>query len=246
MTLQDRSTRSTLGKRLSLVTEPQRPGSRVRRTGSAGLIAAAVLVAGGVAAPAVAAPAAARATTGLSARTAGSGTAPASEAARASRTTPAARAPRCTGENRPGRLVTVRGMPTATRTTARALIGAAVRCQSRELARRAERDSTRLSFGIVTPREFFALPEKEVKYRYLVDALVKSRPAYEKLSGYYVWPRVSTAQGARDPKAWDEAVSAGLLTRAQARDMRAQGTGYLGWRVLIDADGGWGAFIGGD
>ena len=54
------------------------------------------------------------------------------------------------------------------------------------------------------------------------------------------------ARGARDPKAWDEAVSAGLLTRAQARDMRAQGSGYLGWRVLIDADGGWGAFIGGD
>ena len=57
---------------------------------------------------------------------------------------------------------------------------------------------------------------------------------------------LSTARGARDPKAWDEAVSAGLLTRAQARDMRAQGSGYLGWRVLIDADGGWGAFIGGD
>lgn len=261
MTLQERSTRSTgspLGRRRSPVTEPGRPGSRVRRTGSAGLIAA-VLVAGGVAAPAVAAPAAVPstpsklATTAPSAQAAGSVTTEtaggagteatrASEAARSQAT----RGPRCTGENRPGRLVTVRGMPTATRTTARALIGAAVRCQSRELARRAERDRTRLSFGIVTPREFFALPEKETKYRYLVDALVKSRPGYEKLSGYYVWPRVSTAQGARDPKAWDEAVSAGLLTRAQARNMRAQGSGYLGWRVLIDADGGWGAFIAGD
>lgn len=266
MTLQTRSnrmartTRTTRTTRLWPATEPDRPRSRrARRAGPAGLIAATVLVAGGVAAPAVAAPAAPSETRASAAEAPGS-EAPGievsdteasgievsdTEAARASGA-PHARAPRCTGENRPGRLVTVRGMPTATRTTARAVLAAAVRCQSRELARRAEHDGTRLSFGIVTPREFFALPEKETKYRYLVDALVKSRPGYEKLSGYYVWPRVSTARGARDPKAWDEAVSAGLLTRAQARDMRAQGSGYLGWRVLIDADGGWGAFIGGD
>ncbi len=152
----------------------------------------------------------------------------------------------CSGAKRPGRVVVVRGMPTTTRATARALLGAGVRCDAAALTKRAERDKTRLSFGIVTAKEFFALPEKETKYRYLVDALVKARPGYDKTSHDYVWPRLAAGDAYLDRSAWDEAVAAGLLTKAQAAQMRRDGTGYLGWRLAISDRGEWRFFIAGD
>ncbi len=152
----------------------------------------------------------------------------------------------CSRAKRPGRVVVVRGMPTTTRATARALLGAGVRCDAAALTKRAERDKTRLSFGIVTAKEFFALPEKETKYRYLVDALVKARPGYDKTSHDYVWPRLAAGDAYLDRSAWDEAVAAGLLTKAQAAQMRRDGTGYLGWRLAISDRGEWRFFIAGD
>ena len=152
----------------------------------------------------------------------------------------------CSRAKRPGRVVVVRGMPTPTRATARALLGAGVRCDAAALTKRAERDKTRLSFGIVTAKEFFALPEKETKYRYLVDALVKARPGYDKTSHDYVWPRLAAGDAYLDRSAWDEAVAAGLLTKAQAAQMRRDGTGYLGWRLAISDRGEWRFFIAGD
>ena len=154
--------------------------------------------------------------------------------------------PKCTGEQRPGRLVVVRGMPTATRTTARALLVGGVRCDAASLTKRAQHDKTRLSFGIVTPKDFFALGEKEVRYRYLVDALVKARPGYEKISHSYVWPRVAAGEAYQERAAWDEAVAAGLLTKAQADQMRRQDSGYLGWRISVSERGTWEFFIAGD
>ncbi len=152
----------------------------------------------------------------------------------------------CSRAKRPGRVVVVRGMPTTTRATARALLGAGVRCDAAALTKRAERDKTRLSFGIVTAKEFFALPEKETKYRYLVDALVKARPGYDKTSHDYVWPRLAAGDAYLDRSAWDEAGAAGLLTKAQAAPMRRDGTGYLGWRLAISDRGEWRFFIAGD
>lgn len=152
----------------------------------------------------------------------------------------------CSRAKRPGRVVVVRVMPTTTRATAPALLGAGVRCDAAALTKRAERDKTRLSFGIVTAKEFFALPEKETKYRYLVDALVKARPGYDKTSHDYVWPRLAAGDAYLDRSAWDEAVAAGLLTKAQAAQMRRDGTGYLGWRLAISDRGEWRFFIAGD
>ncbi len=152
----------------------------------------------------------------------------------------------CSGAKRPGRVVVVRGMPATTRSAARALLASGVRCDARALTKRAARDKTRLSFGIVTAEEFFALPEKETKYRYLVDALAKARPGYEKVSRDYVWPRVAAGDGYKDPAAWDEAVAAGLLTKDQAARMRRDGSGYLGWRIGVSDRGEWDFFIAGD
>lgn len=152
----------------------------------------------------------------------------------------------CSGEGRPGRVVVVRGMPTQTRQTARTLLARAVRCDAGALVKRATADGTRLSFGLVTPKEFFALPEQEVRYRYLVDTVARSRPGFEKVGGAYVWPRVATEAGTKDPRAWDEAVAAELLTRRQADRMRREGSGYLGWRLAVGESGAWHLFVAGD
>lgn len=164
----------------------------------------------------------------------------------ATTTTQLSAAATCTGAKRPGRVITVRGMPRATTATARALLVGGVRCDAAALTKRAERDTTRLTFGIVTAKEFFALPEKETKYRYLVDALVKARPGYDKISRTYVWPRLAAGDGYKDRSAWDEAVAAGLLTKAQAQQMRRDDTGYLGWRIGVSDRGEWHFFIAGD
>lgn len=159
---------------------------------------------------------------------------------------PEKKAPKCSGENRPGRVVIVRGMPTATKRAARTLLGGAVRCDATALAKRAEKDRTRLTFGLLTPKQFFGLPEKEVRYRFIVDALVKTRPGYEKISKDYVWPRVAAGDGYLDPKAWDEAIAAGLITRAEADRSRREGMGYMGWRYSISEKGQWMSFVSGD
>lgn len=159
---------------------------------------------------------------------------------------PEKKAPKCSGENRPGRVVIVRGMPTATKRAARTLLGGAVRCDATALAKRAEQDRTRLTFGLLTPKQFFGLPEKDVRYRFMVDALVKTRPGYDKISKDYVWPRVAAGDGYLDPKAWDEAIAAGLITRAEADRSRREGMGYMGWRYSISEKGQWMSFVSGD
>ncbi len=157
-----------------------------------------------------------------------------------------AKAPTCSGEMRPGRIVIVRGMPEATKATARAILRDAVRCNSKALITRAENDTTRLSFGIVTAKDFFALPDKDQKYRNLVDAMVKTRPGYEKITGSYIWPRVAAGDAYLDRTAWNEAVAAGLISRKEADRALRAGDGYLGWRVWVNADGNWDIFVAGD
>lgn len=159
---------------------------------------------------------------------------------------PVKKVPKCSGENRPGRVVVVRGMPTATKRAARALLVGAVRCDAKALAKRAQHDRTRLTFGLLTPKEFFGLPEQEVRYRFIVDALVKARPGYDKISKDYTWPRVAAGDGYLDPKAWDEAVAAGIITQGQADQMRREGGGYMGWRYSISDKGQWMSFVSGD
>jgi len=60
----------------------------------------------------------------------------------------------------------------------------------------------------------------------------------------HAWP-AAHGEGATDDD-WRAVVDAGLLTESEADAMRAQGSGYLGWRVGIAADGEWLFFVAGD
>jgi hypothetical protein len=63
-------------------------------------------------------------------------------------------------------------------------------------------------------------------------------------SGSYAWP---TAYDESPSDAdWQAIVDAGLYTQEQVDQMKAGGTGYLGYRTAITADGDWQFFVAGD
>jgi hypothetical protein len=61
----------------------------------------------------------------------------------------------------------------------------------------------------------------------------------------FAWPRAAAGDQPSDAEL-QEIADTGIYTLAQLRDWRAAGTGYLGYRVLITADGDWTAFVRGD
>lgn len=152
----------------------------------------------------------------------------------------------CSAKGLPGRVQVVRGQSAVNRRVARTIFAQAVRCDSAALVKRATKDKTRLSFGLVTPKEYFALPDQEQRYAALARALASTQPAYEKQSRSYVWPRVSLGGKHDTPAAWREVVRAGLLTQKEADQMRREGIGYYGYRVAVSDKGQWQSFIAGD
>lgn len=170
-------------------------------------------------------------------------TASPSQAAERPTTTAAAR---CSAKGLPGRVQGSQRLTVRARATATAIFRQAVHCDAASLTRRASRDKTRLSFGVVTPRDYFALPDQENRYADLVRAMSRTQPAYEKHSRSYVWPRLATGAHDADPAAWAEVVRAGLLTQKQADAMRRAGSGYMGYRVAISTTGTWSSFVAGD
>jgi hypothetical protein len=63
-------------------------------------------------------------------------------------------------------------------------------------------------------------------------------------SGSYAWP---TAYNEAPTDAdWQALVDAGLYTQGEIDSMKAGGTGYLGYRTAITADGDWQFFVAGD
>lgn len=63
-------------------------------------------------------------------------------------------------------------------------------------------------------------------------------------TGSYAWP--SAYDEAPTDEDWQALVDAGLYTQAEVDEMKAQNTGYLGWRTAITAEGDWQFFVAGD
>ena len=140
-------------------------------------------------------------------------------------------------------------LPDPTRATAEFLLDAALRCDEQLLVTAATESSTTVTFGEVEPGTFFALPEREEDlYATIVTLLGDLTPATAAHAdpAVHVWPRVATEAYADDDAAWQEVVDAGLVTAEQAEQMRAGGSGYLGWRLGITAAGDWAFFVAGD
>lgn len=77
-----------------------------------------------------------------------------------------------------------------------------------------------------------------------VLATILTFPYTRNESGSYAWP---TAYDESPSEAdWQALVDAGLYTQEQIDQMKAGGTGYLGYRTAITADGDWQFFVAGD
>jgi len=75
-------------------------------------------------------------------------------------------------------------------------------------------------------------------------ATILTMPYTRNESGSYAWP-TAYSENPTD-EAWQALVDAGLATQEQVDQMKAQGTGYLGYRTAITADGDWQFFVAGD
>jgi hypothetical protein len=73
---------------------------------------------------------------------------------------------------------------------------------------------------------------------------ILSLPYTRNESGSYAWP--SAYQESPADADWRTIVDAGLYTEEQVEQMKAGGTGYLGYRTAITADGDWQFFVAGD
>ena len=155
----------------------------------------------------------------------------------------------CSAGGRTQAPVTGTDLPEPTVTTAEFLVDAAVRCDEQLLATAATESGTKLTFGDADPTTFFGLPETEHDlYATIVTLLTELPPAAQAHTDpvAHVWPRVATEAFADDDAAWQEVVDAGLLEAGRADRMRQAGSGYLGWRIGITADGDWTFLVAGD
>jgi hypothetical protein len=75
-------------------------------------------------------------------------------------------------------------------------------------------------------------------------ATILTLPYTRNESGSYAWP---TAYDESPTDAdWQAIVDAGLYTQERIEQMKAGGTGYLGYRTAITVDGDWQFFVAGD
>jgi len=75
-------------------------------------------------------------------------------------------------------------------------------------------------------------------------AAILAMPYTRNESGSYAWP--TAYQESPSDEDWQAIVDAGLHTQEQIDSMRAGGSGYLGYRTAITADGDWQFFVAGD
>ena len=75
-------------------------------------------------------------------------------------------------------------------------------------------------------------------------ATILTQPFTRNESGSYAWPTAYSENPTED--AWRELVYSGLYGAEEVDRMKSQGTGYLGYRTAITADGDWQFFVAGD
>jgi hypothetical protein len=75
-------------------------------------------------------------------------------------------------------------------------------------------------------------------------AAILTMPYTRNESGSYAWPTAYSESPSAE--AWRLLVVSGLYSQEEVDLMQAQGTGYLGYRTAITADGDWQFFVAGD
>jgi hypothetical protein len=78
----------------------------------------------------------------------------------------------------------------------------------------------------------------------LALATILTMPFTRNESGSYAWPTAYSENPTEE--AWQALVDSGLYSAEVIDQMKTQGTGYLGYRTAITADGDWQFFVAGD
>ena len=128
------------------------------------------------------------------------------------------------------------------------VFGAAVACDYETLEQIALEEGEGFTFsyggGTSAADHWRMLEESGAEKPMRVLATILTFPYTRNETGSYAWP--TAYQESPSEADWQALVDAGISTQEQVDLMKTQGTGYLGYRTAITADGDWQFFVAGD
>ena len=138
-------------------------------------------------------------------------------------------------------------LPAAVASVRQRIFDAAVACDYDALQRIALEQGEGFTFsygGETSAADFWRGLEEAGKTPMLDLVRIISIPHSRNETGSYAWP--SAYDETPTDEDWQALVDSGLYTQAQVDEMKAQNTGYLGWRTAITPAGDWQFFVAGD
>jgi hypothetical protein len=141
-------------------------------------------------------------------------------------------------------------LPAAVAEVRERVFGAAVACDYETLEQIALEKGEGFTFsygGGTSAADFWRQVEEAGMERPLpmrALATILTMPFTRNESGSYAWPTAYDESPAEAD--WQALVDAGLYTQEEIDQMKVGGTGYLGYRTAITADGDWQFFVAGD
>ena len=138
-------------------------------------------------------------------------------------------------------------LPEAVASVRERIFAAAIACDFDSLQQIALEQGEGFTFsygGETSAADFWRGLEESGETPLLDLVRIISIPNTRNETGSYAWP--SAYDEAPTDEDWQALVDAGLYTQAEVDEMKAQNTGYLGWRTAITAEGDWQFFVAGD
>jgi len=139
-------------------------------------------------------------------------------------------------------------LPAAVADVRQRVFGAAVACDYDTLEELALEEGEGFTFsygsGTSAAEHWRTLEESGAEEPMRILAAILALPFTRNETGSYAWP--TAYQESPSEADWQALVDAGISTQEQVDLMKTQGTGYLGYRTAITADGDWQFFVAGD
>jgi len=140
------------------------------------------------------------------------------------------------------------GLPLAVAEVRERVFGAAVACDYDALEQIALEKGEGFTFsyggGTSASAHWRMLEENATEEPMRILATILTLPFTRNESGSYAWP--TAYQESPSEADWQALVDAGISTQQEVDSMQAGGSGYLGYRTAITADGDWQFFVAGD
>ena len=138
-------------------------------------------------------------------------------------------------------------LPAAVSSVRQRIFAAAVACDYDTLEEIALEQGEGFTFsygGETSAADFWRGLEESGETPLLDLVRIISIPHSRNETGSYAWP--SAYDETPTDEDWQALIDSGLHTQVEVDEMKAQNTGYLGWRTAITAEGDWQFFVRGD